>query len=395
MQFASYTFDASLIEILTTLLAGGCVCVPDENTRLNALGDAINEMEVTTAILTPSVAQLIRPSEVPGLRTLVLVGEPMTQNHILTWAQSVVLVNGYGPSECSVAAAFKTGMTTKTDPKNLGHPVDTCWIVDPNNHHRLMPVGCIGELVIEGPTVGRGYLNNEAKTAESFIRNPGWPVTGIYPFTNHERRVYKTGDLVKYAPDCSGEILYVGRKDNQAKLHGQRIELEEVEYYLRRENLVHQAIVALPKLGPCAGKLVAALALKDLTSSSSLEEFTVVDGKSVSTNIANIRRRLESVVPVYMIPSRWIVLRRLPLMPSGKLDRNAITQFLGRLSEDTYGRMASYELDDTDESRKANATEYRLQEIWSEVLNLPVGKIGLNRSFIRLVSAALPSRNED
>ncbi|KAJ9404992.1 hypothetical protein DTO045G8_7318 [Paecilomyces variotii] len=384
LQFASYTFDASLIEILTTLLAGGCVCVPDENTRLNALGDAINKMEVTTAILTPSVAQLLRPSEVPGLRTLVLVGEPMTQNHISTWAQSVVLVNGYGPSECSVAAAFKTGMTTKTDPKNLGHPVDTCWIVDPNNHHRLMPVGCTGELVIEGPTVGRGYLNNEAKTDESFIRNPGWPVTGIYPFTNHERRVYKTGDLVKYAPDCSGEILYVGRKDNQAKLHGQRIELEEVEYYLRKENLVHQAIVALPKLGPCAGKLVAALALKDLTSSSSLEEFTVVDGRSVSTNIANIRRRLESVVPLYMIPSRWIVLRRLPLMPSGKLDRNAITQFLGRLSEDTYGRMASYELDDTDESRKANATEYRLQEIWSEVLNLPIGKIGLNRSFIRL-----------
>lgn len=347
--------------------------------------DVINKMKVTTAILTPTVAGLMTPSEVPCLQTLILVGEPMTSEHISTWAQSVVLVNGYGPSECSVAAAFKTDMTTDTDPANIGSPVDTCWIVDPQNHDRLVPVGCVGELVIEGPTVGRGYLNNEAKTVQSFIHNPSLPVTGTYPFTRHERRIYKTGDLVKYAPDSSGEILYVGRKDNQEKLHGQRIELEEVEHCLKKDQLVHNAIVMLPKLGPCAGKLVAALTLKDFTTSSSLEEFAMVDGNAVSTHIASIRRQLESSLPMYMIPSNWIVLQKLPLMSSGKLDRSAVTRFVEKMSDITYEQVASYGLYDIDEPRKASAIEKRLQEIWSEVLNLPTGKIGWNRSFIYLV----------
>jgi non-ribosomal peptide synthetase component F len=104
LQFASYTFDASVLEILTTLILGGAVCVPNEYDRINNIAKAMEEMKVDTALLTPSFAQLLNPSDVPHLRTLILGGEAMSESHLAIWAEKVNLVNAYGPSECSVVA---------------------------------------------------------------------------------------------------------------------------------------------------------------------------------------------------------------------------------------------------------------------------------------------------
>ena len=101
LQFASYVFDASLIETLASLMVGACVCVPEESARTDNLAGVINDMRIDWAILTPSVIQLIQPSEVPQLSTLVLAGEAMSQQDLSTWSDKVVLMNGYGPSETS------------------------------------------------------------------------------------------------------------------------------------------------------------------------------------------------------------------------------------------------------------------------------------------------------
>src|SRR4051812_7862047 len=125
------------------------------------------------------------------------------------------LCDRYGPSECAVASAANTDMTPQSDAKNIGFPISShAWVVNPNDRHTLVPIGCVGELVIEGHIVGRGYLNDGQKTSEAFINNVNWA-------GDREFRGYLTGDLVVQNPDGSYNI--VGRKDSQVKYHGQRI----------------------------------------------------------------------------------------------------------------------------------------------------------------------------
>lgn len=200
LQFASYTFDACLIEIFSTLMCGGTVCVPDQASRTNDLVGVINKFNVNWATLTPTVVRMMQPSQVPGLKTLVLVGEAMSQQDLLTWAERVKLGNGYGPTECS-AIATSNVMTTHTKPNNLGKAVTSRgWVVSRDNHHALALVGAIGELVLEGGAVGAGYLNNPERTAQSFVNDVKWGSGASFNATQ-SLRLYKTGDLVKYNED--------------------------------------------------------------------------------------------------------------------------------------------------------------------------------------------------
>jgi non-ribosomal peptide synthetase component F len=128
LQFSAHTFDASLIESLTTLMVGGCVCVPSEEARLNNVVALINEMRVAHAYLTPSFIGFMEPSAVPGLKTLVLAGEAMSQAHVAAWSTKVHLINGYGPTESFVAAAMNSQVTSGSDCKDIGFPSGVrCW----------------------------------------------------------------------------------------------------------------------------------------------------------------------------------------------------------------------------------------------------------------------------
>jgi aryl carrier-like protein len=385
LQFASYTFDASLVEILTTLMIGGCVCVPNEFDRMNNITTVINQMKIDVALLTPSFAQLIQPSDVPRLSTLILAGEAMSKSHLSMWAGKVNLVNGYGPSECSVAAAVNSKMTSLTNPANIGHRLDRCWIVDARNHHRLAPIGSVGELLVEGPTLARGYLNNQLKTADAFIKNPRWSVSERYryPGTAPERRMYKTGDLVKVCSDATGEMIFLGRKDTQAKVNGQRLELEEVEYHLSADDAVQHVLVALPKSGCCAKRLVAVLSLRDLATSGVNDGLSVVSWDAASPVLSKVQERLRDHLPAYMIPSKWVVLRQLPLLPSGKLDRRQILAFVEDMNDDVHA-MISVAEETVKKVQTSSGIQQQLQEIWGHVLNLAPQRVGLNQSFLHL-----------
>lgn len=143
LQFAAHTFDASLVDILSVLMNGGTVCIPSEESRINDLAGAINDLRCNYIGLTPSVIEFLTPVMIPNVHTVCLAGEAMSINHRDTWCH-LNLVNGFGPTETSITSAGNPNVTRETDVKDIGLPVGgRCWIVDPHDHHRMMPVGML------------------------------------------------------------------------------------------------------------------------------------------------------------------------------------------------------------------------------------------------------------
>lgn len=228
-HFASYNFDATNFDILSTLIAGATICVPSEYNRINHLADEINALGANFLELTATVAQILDPREVPDLETVILCGEANSPEVVEKWVSAGLdVINGYGPSEASCAFSYNIYTRQQTQANNIGRALKgACQghVVNPENHSQLLPVGALGELLIRGPTLGRGYLNEPEKTAAVYIDNPTWlPESKQQGF----QRVYKTGDLVRQLPDQSFEIH--GRIDKQVKLNGQRIELGDIEH---------------------------------------------------------------------------------------------------------------------------------------------------------------------
>lgn len=379
LQFAAYTFDVSVADVFTTLQRGGCICIPSEEERTNDLAGAINRMNVNYAFLTPTVAGLLEPRNVPGLRTLILGGEMLTQDNIQNWALVLDLIISYGMAECSIHCVDAVPLTVTSNPANLGHSSGCLmWIVDKDDHNKLAPVGCVGELVIEGRMVARGYLNDKAKTDAAFIEDPAWALPGAKP-----RRMYKTGDLAKYSDD--GEICYVSRKDFQVKHHGQRIELGEIEHHLLTDSQVRHAVALLPKTGYSQNRLVGVLSLHAFTvPAGPVAEIRLVDGlqKGIAElQLSSIRSSLAATVPDYMVPAIWMIVEAIPLTANGKMDRVRTRQWLEEMGEMTYETVMNGNAQDGSDVA-ATLEEEQLQKILSKILSLPT--INLNRSFLDL-----------
>ncbi|PYH46246.1 nonribosomal peptide synthase Pes1 [Aspergillus saccharolyticus JOP 1030-1] len=397
-QFASLTFDAAVMEVLVTLMHGGCVCIPSEDERLNDVAGAIRRMNVTWSFLTPSIASIIEPSSVPSLKHLVCGGEKMSREVITKWAHRVKLMNGYGPTETTIFAVINTDVAAIPEPACIGYgiPCTLTWVVDPDNHNKLTPLGAVGELALEGPALAREYLKNPTKTAESFVNEPAWikSFPGSLPAP---RRIYKTGDLVKYNAD--GTVHYIGRKDHQVKLHGQRMELGEIEHRLYEDTRVRHAVVLLPSTGPLKQRLVTVLSLNSLKSEKSIISDNACElvSKNRSTQAAYhelvaIQKNLESQLPIYMVPQAWALIKQLPMLVSGKLDRKRITAWLERLDDASYERiMQDYDNikrgeveEDIVEEEDIESSTKLLRGIFSQVLNMPENKVDPNRSFVSL-----------
>lgn len=378
LQFSSFTFDVSIAEIFTTLMIGACICIPDDETRLNNVAKYINDAKVTWTFLTPSFVQTISPSEVPGLKTLVLGGEASSQHHVSTWADHLHLVNGYGPTECAVIATVNSHVLATSNPSNIGRATGGhCFVVNQHNHDELVPIGVIGELVVVGPILARGYLKDQAKTEQVFVPSPPW----VQKFVASADIAYKTGDLVRYAED--GSLLYVGRKDNQAKVHGQRLELGEVEHHLGQVPSIRHGLATIPSRGLYEKKLVGVLAFKDRnyphTENGGL---SFVARKDAECQIQSAKDCLTSRLPPYMVPSNWIVLTSIPLLPSGKLGRRQITTWIEDMNEEVFRKISGTDSDSTE--AQGTEVEQRLQRIWSKVLHLPAQQIGLDKNFLYL-----------
>ncbi|KAJ6112792.1 hypothetical protein N7512_008116 [Penicillium capsulatum] len=384
LQFAAHTFDASLAESLTPLIHGACVCIPSEEARLNDIVRAMNDMRVNQACFTPSFIGFIEIESVPALKSLVLAGEAMSPSQLATWSK-IKLVNGYGPTEASVASVLNSNVTPGTDCKNIGLPIGVrAWLVNPENHDELVPVGCPGELLLEGPSLARCYVNNPEKTNESFIYDPAWSKTDAEAPTN--RRFYKTGDLVRYNSD-TGSLNYVGRKDTQVKVHGQRIELGEIENQLSQDSHVTHCSVFFPKSGFSQGRLAAVISSAVLAeqSGTDVEPLRLISPSEKSNLVPGIRERLSARLPTYMVPSVWLCVESLPLLPSGKLDRKGIAGWVGSIDTDPdIARSPSAPMTEGMVSQPANETEEALAAVYSRVLNIPLSHVNFDESFLGL-----------
>ncbi|KAL4916012.1 hypothetical protein BDW62DRAFT_203163 [Aspergillus aurantiobrunneus] len=331
-QFSSFAFDASIIEILNTLLAGACLCIPSESSRRSNITDAIIRLRADYLLLTPTVSRLLRPTEVPLIKTLTLVGEPMLHSDITPWAtHGVRVLNGYGPAECCITSSVHL-MNDEEDNRVIGSTTSAlCWIVDPDNHQKLAPIGAVGELLVDGPIVGRGYVNDPTKTASSFVPSPVWRRS--FAGTNPAARMYKTGDLAQYVAD--GKIRCLGRKDAQVKLFGQRLELSEVEHHVR-DVIAGDCEVAAEVITPGDSDshhpILAAFVVTSQWATEEDRDAFAPPSEDFRGVAETVLAQLKDRIPQYMVPSVLIPLTTMPTTNSGKLDRRRLRQLSSQMT---------------------------------------------------------------
>jgi amino acid adenylation domain-containing protein len=353
LQYSAISWDALTLELWPALLHGGtCVFREGEGAPTPAeLGEAIRRHGVNTLWMSAAFFNLVvdtEPRALRGIRRLMVGGEAVSPAHVrrayAALGDNVSIVNGYGPSECTVFA------TCHPVPRDLPEDAGSIPIGRPIGDRRVylldarlqpVPTGVPGELYVGGPAVGRGYLRRPALTAGTFLPDPFGPPG---------ERMYRTGDRVRRRAD--GALEFLGRADQQVKVRGFRIEPGEVEAALLDHPAV-RAAVALPRGAGEDRRLIA----------------WAVPVEGAAPDPAELRRHLSGRLPAYMVPAAVVVLDALPLTGNGKLDHRALPD------PEPVGDAESFVAPRT-------PAEELLAGVWSEVLGVP--RIGVHDDFFAL-----------
>ncbi|MFI0479413.1 amino acid adenylation domain-containing protein [Actinomadura sp. 9N215] len=352
LGFASFSFDASVWELVMALSSGGVLVVASAQERAEAgrVAELVTAAGVNVATLPPSLLHALGAAapageparELAGVSTLVTAGERLDEGLAATWSTDRRLFNAYGPTETTVCAS--AGQCLPGDGAPIGEPIANTTVYVLDQSLGLVPIGVTGELFVGGAQVARGYGGRPALTAERFIPDP---------FAADGSRMYRTGDRVRWRAD--GRLEFLSRADDQVKVRGFRIEPGEVEAVLAAHPHVRAAVVTAWGDGTAArlaAYLVPADPAEGIPAADALREFAA--------------RRL----PEHMIPAVFTELAALPLTPAGKVDRAALPA--------------------PDESRldagryvpPATAAEGLLAGIWAEVLG--VERVGAEDNFFDL-----------
>jgi amino acid adenylation domain-containing protein len=297
LQFASFSFDASLFELTWALANGARLCTaPRQSLRPGPdLEQALARYGVTAAVLPPTALQVMDPAQAGRLRTLVVAGEALPAETAAIWSGPTRLLNCYGLTETSVWVTAEQ-LAGGTGRPPIGRPIRNTQAYVLDRELRPVPVGVPGELFIGGVSVARGYLNQPGLTADRFVPDPFAGLPGS--------RLLRTGDIVRQLP--GGALDYLGRADAQVKLGGYRIEPGEIESALRELPSV-QAAAVLNR----SGRLVAYVVPRPAQSGDASPQ-------------TELRRELGKRLPSYMLPSSFVFLAAMPLTSSEKIDRQAL-----------------------------------------------------------------------
>lgn len=301
----------------------------------------------------------------------------MTKLVVNEWSHKVRLINDYGPTETCICASINTKVCAITDPNNIGYGYGDSthlWVVEPANYSKLTPVGCNGELLISGPTLARGYLNDVEKTSNAFVdcSEFEWALKG-------DERCYATGDLVRRNGD--GSITFSGRKDTQVQLHGIRIEVEEIEAVLGYCDGITLAVVdKVLQEGSDFEVLVAFLTIRGKSSQTAEEVFLRPD-ETIRSLINHASSLVVGRLPKCMAPTAYLPLHKIPMSTGGKIDRKALQEIYASAPRDILGAWRSNSLE-----KRVPRTEVQrlLQRLWGQVLGLHVNQIGLDDEFLNL-----------
>ena len=359
LQFASISFDTAVEEIFPTLAAGAALVLRTES-MLTSMAKFVEEcsrygitvLDLPTAFwheLTPALepAKLSLP---PLIRTVIIGGERARPDRLAEWKErvgsQVRLFNTYGPTETTVIATLQEltdRALSKDEEVPIGRPIANVWVYVLDRNMNPVPVGVPGELYIGGEGVALGYLNQPELTAQSFVPDPFGKTPG--------QVLYRTGDLARWLPD--GALVFAGRKDEQVKIRGYRVEPGEVEAVLNQHPAVRESVVIITDDAAGEKRLVAYVAPSgDLELlPGALDEY--------------VRSRL----PSYMIPWQYVTVLALPLLPNGKVNKNALP------APPTAGGASTAVAPRT-------PVETRLLAIWKSVLG--VDDIGVEDNFFAL-----------
>ncbi len=353
LQHGSTSWDVLTLELWPALLTGArCVLFPARASEPDLLGEQVRAHGVTTLWLSSAYFNLVIdtcPQVLAGVRQVMTGGEAVSPAHVRRARElypELRLVNGYGPSECTV---FASTCVIPGDFDGDVVPIGTAvgdrrvYLVDARME--LVPAGVPGELCVGGPAVGRGYLGRPALTADRFVPDPFADEPGA--------RMYRTGDRVRWRAD--GVLEFVGRVDFQAKVRGFRVEPGEVEAALRAHPALQDAVALVRGDAPGDRRIVAYL--------------VAAEGDEVPSAAA-LREHLKTRLPEYMIPSAFVALDVLPLTPNGKVDRRALPA-----PDAPAGDAATYVEPRTPE-------EALVARIWAEVLG--VERVGVHDDFFVL-----------
>ncbi|EEH46738.2 uncharacterized protein PADG_02836 [Paracoccidioides brasiliensis Pb18] len=356
----NYIFDGSYFDLFTVLGAGGTLCVVSQSKLFSNLAGFVNALDVTHLNLTPTIVkQLLKPSDVPGLKVLIVGGEPLVPEILETWATRIPVYNNYGPTEGTVMVTTAViGPTSSLN--NIGSALPTVVLsVFEFDSQTPLPREEIGELCIGGLQVARGYLDNpNATRAAFFVGNDG-------------TTIYRTGDAARQLPDGRFELF--GRRDNQVKVNGYRIELGEIENAILKTGMLKSCVVLAAKVRDKT-QLVAVGQLHSAFSSDNDNEANTALflPPSDAYPFQELQSSLTSLAR-YMLPAIWFPVARLPLLPSGKTNRKEVLKFIESMEDSL---VASYQdpLSITINSAldfpvPETSEEEVLQHAWSSIFN--------------------------
>ncbi|MEH1954356.1 amino acid adenylation domain-containing protein [Nostoc sp.] len=324
LQFASFSFDACISEILMALGSGARLYLGTKDSIMPGMPliERLKDDGITHVTLPPSALAVLPVEELPTLQAIVVAGEACPLELMRQWSKGRNFFNAYGPTEASVCATVAK-CTPEDEKITIGRPIANAEIYILDSQLQPVPIGVPGELHIGGAGVARGYLNRNELTQQKFIPNPfkrgkeqGAGSRGkIEDQSSNSERLYKTGDLARYLQD--GNIEYLGRIDHQVKIRGFRIELGEIEAVLSQHPHVQASCV---------------IAREDNRGDKRLVAYIVLQPEQTAT-VKELRSFLKEKLPEYMVPSAIAILESLPLTPNGKIDRRALPEPSSELSE--------------------------------------------------------------
>ncbi|WP_027126989.1 type I polyketide synthase [Gelidibacter mesophilus] len=363
LQFAPLSFDVSFQEIMATLSNGGTLVLIDDALRLDmvALLEYIDKQKVNRLFLPFVALQALAEASLStnhypaSLKEIMTAGEQLKITpqviNLFTRLHNCVLYNQYGPTECHVVTELKLEGNPNDWPTlpTIGKPISNTDLFVLNNEQEILPNGTIGELCIAGICLADGYMNKRELTDEKFV-NWNSP-DGKYT------RIYRTGDIAKYLPD--GNIEFLGRKDDQVKISGHRIELAEIELAINSISGIHQTVV---------------VAFNHLGGQSQLVAY--MQPNKDNLDVFEIRQKVSDILPDYMIPSYFLLVEKFPRTSSGKIDKKS-------LPTPQYSRPSS--------APPYKAATSRIQknvtQVWVDLLHIP--EIGIDDNFFELGGTSL------
>ncbi len=347
LQFASFSFDATVSEIFKTLLSGATLCMATAESLMpvTPLLQLLREQRITMVTLPPSVLSVLPKADLPNLRTVISAGEACSAEMAATWsAGGRHFLNAYGPTEITVCATRSEPLDGSCKPP-IGRPIANmeAYVLDANLEP--VPIGVVGELYIGGVGVARGYLRRPGLTAERFIPHPFSQQPG--------RRLYRTGDLASFRED--GQLDYRGRMDQQVKVRGFRIELGEIETVFAQHPDVRDVVV---------------LALDDAMGNKRLVAYVVAEPGRMH-DAGEWRAWLSQKLPDYMLPSAFVPMEAFPLTGARKIDRAALPAPDAGRSRLDHAYVSS-----------RNQLEQLLVDLWQPVLGLE--ELGVHDNFFEV-----------